>query len=119
MLALLALCAYGAASWRGITEPLSETGYDLFVAINILARAVITAACAMVVVRTTFVGDRLVIGPMALAFLFSTTIWAVQPGPQYLYAIRVLIWLMWTISLVGGLAVLVMYSKGPGAGRLD
>jgi hypothetical protein len=112
LLAILVFCVYGAVSaWHGIRAPLSETGYDLFVVINIFARAVITAACVMIVARTTYGGDRLVLGPMALAFLGSTTIWMVQPGPQFLFVIRVLESLMWTISLVGALIALVMYPK--------
>jgi hypothetical protein len=109
LLATLVFCIYEAlASWNGMGRQ-APTTYSL---ITIFVGASVTIICVLVVVRTTFIGDRAVIGPITIASLLWVVIDTARPDQQTVHLLREIVWLMWVISLIGGVFVLIRYPKG-------
>lgn len=100
---VLAMCVYGVvASWRNLAAP-APARYDIVV---IFGLAFCSFICLSIAVRSPFIGDRVVIGPIAFAFLSWLTIDLLRPSQQTVHPIRVFVWLLWLASLVAGVVIL-------------
>jgi hypothetical protein len=109
LLAILAFCAYEiVATWRGMDKP-SPATYDV---VTILGGLFVTLICSLVVARTTFIGDRVVVGPIAVASFLWIVLRLLLPNQQVMHTMREAVWLMWLTSLVAGIIILVRYPKG-------
>ena len=74
---VLAMCAYGVVgSWRNLAAP-APAKYDMIV---IFGLAFSSFICLAIAARSPFIGDRLVIGPIAFAFLSSLAIDVFRPS---------------------------------------
>jgi hypothetical protein len=108
LLAILGLCAFETvASWHWMNSPAQK--YD---AVHLLGLILSTLVCGFLVIRTTFIGDRIVVAPIAVALALSIAIRLVFLDQQTVYAIRAAIWLMWLISLIVGIFILVSHPRG-------
>jgi hypothetical protein len=108
LLAILILCAFETVeSWHWMTSPAAR--YDL---VHLLGLMLSILICTFLVIRTTFIGDRIVVAPIAVAFALSMAIRLLFLNQQTVYVIRAAIWLMWATSLFGGIYVLVRPRKG-------
>jgi hypothetical protein len=108
LLAILVLSVFGTVeSWHWMASPAAR--YDL---VHLLGLMLSTLICAFLAIRTTFIGDRIVVAPIAIAFALSTAIRLLFLDQQTVYVIRAAIWLMWATSLFAGIYVLVPNRKG-------
>jgi len=109
LLAILAFCVYETvATWNEIGRP-APAKYDLFI---IFVGTIVSLLTVNLVVRTTFIGDRMVVGPIAVASLLWVLIRLARPEQQTVHIMREIVWLMWVISLIAGIFVLVRYPRG-------
>jgi hypothetical protein len=113
LVGIVAFCAYEiVASWRGMDRPAPAT-YDVA---TIIVGTFVTTICALVVVRTSFVGDRLVIGPVMIASLMWVLIRIVLPDQPAVYIMRLVVWLMWVLAFLTGIMLLVRHrAEWPGS----
>jgi hypothetical protein len=92
------------ASWRGMGQPAPAT-HDW---VLVFGLAWTTVICTVVAAKTTFIGDRVVIGPMAAAAFLSLVLRLSLPDQQTVHIMRAIISSMWLASLVGGIFILVL-----------
>ena len=101
---VLIMCAYGViASWRNLATP-APTKYDIIVVFGL---AFCSFICLSITVRSPSIGDRVVIGPMAFAFLSWLMVDLFRPPQHAVHLIRAFVWLLWLASLVAGVVVLL------------
>jgi len=104
LLGTLVFCLFEAVgSWHGMDQP-APTKHDLTLLFGLGCTTVI---CTLIVVRTAFVGDRMVIGPIAVAAALVTLIDIILPNQQVVHILRVLVSVMWTASFAAGVFILV------------
>jgi hypothetical protein len=108
LLGTLVFCLFEAvASWHGMDQP-APAKHDLTLLFGLGCTAVI---CTLIVVRTAFMGDRLVIGPIAVAAVLLTLINIILPNQQVVHILRALVSLMWAASFAAGVFILVSKPK--------
>lgn len=108
LLLILVLSAYEAvASWRTMSAP-APTKIDVIFLFGLIFA---TFVCVSIVIRSSFIGDRIVIGPIALAFLLWIGINLFRPDHHKVHVIREIVWLMWLISLIAGIIMLMRDPK--------
>jgi hypothetical protein len=109
LLAIIAFCIYEAwATWHEIERP-APAHYDLTV---IFMEVLLSLICANFLIRTPFIGDRIVIGPIMVASVLWVVIRLAVPSQQTVHVVRIVVSLMWFASLIGGVVVLIRYPKG-------
>jgi hypothetical protein len=102
--ALLAMCAYGlVASCRSLHRP-APSEYDVILLLGLAFCSFIFIA---ITVRSPFIGDRTVFGPIALAFASQLAVDFFRPSTHTVYPMRLIIAFLWLVSLVAGVVVLL------------
>ena len=102
--AIFVICALGViASWRNVNRP-APTKYDILL---LLGLAFCTFIFVSMTVRSPFIGDRTVFGPIALAFLSQLAVDLFRPPVQTVHSLRFVIVILWLVSLVAWVVVLL------------
>jgi hypothetical protein len=113
LLGILVFCAFETVeSWRAMDSP-APTTFDLAA---ILVGTFVGITCILVAIRTSFVGDRVVIGPLSIVSFLWVAIRLVHPDQHIVHALRAIVWLMWVTSLFGSFYVLFtnrQWNRGP------
>src|SRR5438445_7773540 len=87
----------------------APAGYDLAL---ILALSLISIVGISLVIRSTFIGDRIVLGPITVAICLSVVIRVALPNEQTVDILRAVAWSVWLIFLVAGIVVLLRQHTG-------
>ncbi len=111
LLFVLLFCIYEALP-RSITslKPSSPNERDPILIFGLIASIVITA---LIAVRSTFLGDRVVFGAATTAVLLSLLRSLLSLGPSATSLVNVLASLMWAIGAIASLAILTGVLRKP------
>lgn len=108
LLAVFGLSIYEIfASWRAAATPV-KTQLD---AIHVFGLVVCVVFAAFIVLRSSFVGDRLVFGALFIAFCSWLLIGIVKPGNAFAQVLRSLVWVCWLFVAVVGLWIITLRGR--------